>query len=83
VSTLYRDGSMTLSVLDHGPGVRLMDPNSLIKPFAREHVARGAQLGAGLGLSIVDRIAKAHGGGLALCNRPEGGLVATVTIPLC
>lgn len=80
VNTRYHDGNVTLSVLDHGPGIRSTDPNSLIKPFARENIARGTQLGAGLGLSIVDRIAKTHGGSLALCNRPEGGLAVTVTM---
>lgn len=80
VSTRYQDGLVKLSVLDQGPGIRSIDPNSLIKPFARENIARGTQLGAGLGLSIVDRIAKTHGGSLVLCNRPEGGLAVTVTI---
>jgi two-component system osmolarity sensor histidine kinase EnvZ len=82
VSTRYDEGSVTLIVRDHGPGIRSTDPNSLIKPFARENVARGSQLGAGLGLSIVDRIAKTHGGSLVLGNRPEGGLAVTVTIPI-
>ena len=82
VNTRHDDGSVTLSVLDRGPGIRSTDPNSLIKPFARENVARGLQLGAGLGLSIVDRIARAHGGSLALGNRSEGGLAATVTLPV-
>jgi two-component system osmolarity sensor histidine kinase EnvZ len=82
VHTRYRDGTVTLSVCDRGPGIRSMDPNSLIKPFARENTARGAQLGAGLGLSIVDRIARAHGGALVLCNRPHGGLAVTVTLPV-
>jgi two-component system osmolarity sensor histidine kinase EnvZ len=82
VSTRYLDGNVTLSVLDHGPGIQSMDPNSLVKPFARENIARGTQLGAGLGLSIVDRIAKTHGGILVLCNRPERGLAATVAIPV-
>jgi two-component system osmolarity sensor histidine kinase EnvZ len=81
VETRYGDGNVTLIVLDRGPGIRSTDPNSLIKPFARENISRGMQLGAGLGLSIVDRIAKIHGGGLVLCNRTEGGLAATVTIP--
>jgi two-component system, OmpR family, osmolarity sensor histidine kinase EnvZ len=80
VNTRYGDGNVTLSVLDHGPGIQSMDPNSLIKPFARENAARGTQLGAGLGLSIVDRIAKTHGGSLVLRNRAEGGLAATVMI---
>lgn len=82
VNTRYCDGNVTLSVLDHGPGIQSTNPNSLIKPFARENVARGTQLGAGLGLSIVDRIAKSHGGSLMLCNRSEGGLAVTVTIPV-
>jgi two-component system osmolarity sensor histidine kinase EnvZ len=80
VNTRHHDGIVTLSVLDQGPGIRSMDPNSLIKPFARENIARGTQLGAGLGLSIVDRIAKTHGGNLVLSNRPEAGLAVTVTI---
>jgi two-component system, OmpR family, osmolarity sensor histidine kinase EnvZ len=82
VNTRYQDGVVTLSVLDQGPGIRSIDPNALIRPFARENVARGTQLGAGLGLSIVDRIAKTHGGSLILCNRPECGLAVTVTIPV-
>jgi two-component system osmolarity sensor histidine kinase EnvZ len=82
VNTSYLDGKVTLSVLDQGPGIQSMDPNSLMKPFARENIARGTQLGAGLGLSIVDRIAKTHGGSLILSNRPEGGLAATVAIPV-
>jgi two-component system, OmpR family, osmolarity sensor histidine kinase EnvZ len=82
VNTSYLDGRVALSVLDRGPGIQSMDPNSLIKPFARENIARGAQLGAGLGLSIVDRIAKTHRGSLVLCNRAERGLAATVAIPV-
>ena len=80
VNTRHQDGIVTLTVLDQGPGIRSMDPNSLIKPFARENIARGTQLGAGLGLSIVDRIAKTHGGDLVLSNRPDAGLAVTVTI---
>jgi two-component system osmolarity sensor histidine kinase EnvZ len=82
VNTGYLDGTVTLSVLDQGPGIQSIDPNSLIKPFARENIARGSQLGAGLGLSIVDRIAKTHRGSLVLSNRPEHGLAATVVIPV-
>jgi two-component system osmolarity sensor histidine kinase EnvZ len=82
VNTRYYEGNVTLSVLDHGPGILSTDPSSLIKPFARENIARGTQLGAGLGLSIVDRIAKNHGGSLVLCNRSEGGLAVTVKIPV-
>jgi two-component system, OmpR family, osmolarity sensor histidine kinase EnvZ len=81
VITRFTEGTTVLTVRDRGPGIRSTDPNSLIKPFAREDIARGMQLGAGLGLSIVDRIAGAHGGVLVLCNRAGGGLEATVTLP--
>ncbi|WP_395443248.1 ATP-binding protein [Caulobacter sp. UC70_42] len=37
--------------------------------------------GAGLGLSIVQALAKGQGGRLILSNRPEGGLAATITLP--
>jgi len=74
------DERIVLSVLDRGPGIRSVDPNALIKPFAREDPARASHTGAGLGLAIVERIANAHGGGLHLHNRAEGGLAAVVTL---
>jgi two-component system, OmpR family, osmolarity sensor histidine kinase EnvZ len=82
VETQLQEGNVILRVLDRGPGIQSTDPNSLIKPFARENTARGEQLGAGLGLSIVERIAKIHGGALTLTNRSQGGLTATVAIPI-
>ena len=36
---------------------------------------------AGLGLAIVDRFAKAHDGRFDLANHPDGGLIATLTLP--
>jgi two-component system osmolarity sensor histidine kinase EnvZ len=78
--THFADGQVVLTVLDRGPGIRSTDPNSLVKPFAREDAARGTPLGAGLGLAIVERIAKAHGGTLSLSNRSGGGLAVTVTL---
>jgi two-component system osmolarity sensor histidine kinase EnvZ len=82
VSTSLKGGKLVLAVLDRGPGVVSMDPNQLVKPFAREGASRGTPIGAGLGLSIVDRIAKSHGGDLRLQNRDGGGLAATVTLPM-
>lgn len=83
VSTGSDSGRAVFSVQDRGPGIRSMAPESLIKPFAREDLARGGvRLGAGLGLSIVERIAHMHGGALGLANLPDGGFIATVTLPL-
>jgi signal transduction histidine kinase len=47
VESYWLDGQVTLRVIDRGPGIQSGDPNSLIKPFAREDIARGSQLRAG------------------------------------
>ena len=78
ISTVPEEGNIRLAVTDRGPGTASSDLNKLIKPFVRENEARGAHLGAGLGLSIVDRIAKDHCGTLTIANRPDGGFAATV-----
>ena len=63
------DGAM-LAVIDAGPGVPAADVASLIKRFARGSGAVGS--GAGLGLSIVDTLARRMGAKLVLISPPEG-----------
>jgi two-component system osmolarity sensor histidine kinase EnvZ len=48
----------------------------LKRPFTRLDEARSGPGAAGLGLAIVDRIARAHGGSFDLAAREGGGLVA-------
>jgi signal transduction histidine kinase len=38
--------------------------------------------GTGLGLSIVHQIAQEHGGDIVAANRPEGGALMTVRLPV-
>jgi len=38
--------------------------------------------GSGLGLAIVQQVVEGHGGTIILGNRPGGGAVATLTLPL-
>jgi two-component system osmolarity sensor histidine kinase EnvZ len=73
------DDHIVLTVADRGPGIRTGSPDALIKPFAREDVSR-SKPGSGLGLTMVDRIARAHGGSVKLMNRPDGGLLVVVTL---
>lgn len=80
VETRLGPDIVSVTVSDHGPGIRSGDPADFIKPFAREDVAR-SERGAGLGLTIVDRVVRLHGGRLHLENATDGGLRATIVLP--
>lgn len=70
-----------LEVRDRGPGIEPGQAQALKEPFARGDRARGGAEGAGLGLAIVERIARAHGARFDLLPRSGGGLVARVAWP--
>lgn len=74
-------GSVTLAVLDRGPGIPPEMVEHLKQPFTRRDAARSGSSGAGLGLAIADRVAALHGGRLELLARAGGGLEARVTLP--
>ncbi|MGQ7957224.1 sensor histidine kinase [Pseudomonas sp. SP16.1] len=71
---------LLLGVRDHGPGVAAAHLARLGEPFFRAPGQNGA--GHGLGLAIARRAAQRHGGELLLANHPEGGFVATLSLPL-
>jgi len=72
---------LTIRVLDDGPGIREDELEQAFEPFFRGEASRSRETGGtGLGLGIARNIARAHGGDLALRNRPEGGLEATLTL---
>ena len=61
---------------DRGPGIPPDQVERLKRPFTRGDPARGGAGGAGLGLAIVERIARLHGGALrraAARRRRHGG----------
>ena len=72
---------LVVAVLDRGPGIAAGEAERLRQPFTRGDAARGGASGAGLGLAIVDRIARIHGAQLDLLPREGGGLEARVTFP--
>ena len=82
IATL-KEESFTISVVDDGPGIPDKELDRLLKPFERLDEARGNEGGCGLGLSIADRIVKAHDGKLELIsNKKDKGLEAKITIPI-
>jgi len=74
-------GEVLVEVLDRGPGIPEGEAERLKRPFARLDPARGGQGGAGLGLAIVERVARSHGGRFELAPRPGGGLLARLLLP--
>jgi len=73
-------GAAIIEVLDRGPGVPPAEAERLKQPFTRLDPSRGGAGGAGLGLAIVERVARAHRGTLELLPREGGGLVARITL---
>jgi two-component system osmolarity sensor histidine kinase EnvZ len=71
-----------IEVQDHGPGVPAAEQERIRQPFARGEAARSGRPGAGLGLAIADRVARAHGGYLELHSAPGQGLRARLVLPV-
>jgi two-component system sensor histidine kinase CpxA len=70
-------------VTDCGSGVPADALEKLFQPFYRLDDARGRQTGGvGLGLAITERAVRFHGGHVAATNRPEGGLMVEIHLPL-
>lgn len=82
IQTQLNQKNVTLSVLDRGPGIPEGDIYRVTQAFTRLDEARSGKPGAGLGLAIVERVVKLHGGVLTLSNRDGGGLHAQVTLPV-
>lgn len=70
---------LALTVLDRGPGIADGDKERVQQRFER---GPSSLPGSGLGLAIVRSVAQAHGGSLWLQDRPGGGLMARIVLPI-
>jgi signal transduction histidine kinase len=78
-----RDGEVTVTVEDDGPGIPAEHFERVFEPFQRLETSRSRETGGtGLGLPIARNIIRAHGGEITLTNRPTGGLCARVVLPV-
>ena len=80
IRTSMGDGKICIEVLDRGPGIPEAEAERLKRPFTRLDDSRAGPGGAGLGLAIVERVARAHAGTLQLLPREGGGLVARLSL---
>jgi signal transduction histidine kinase len=81
--TLARGGDeVQVSVSDRGRGIDADDLAHIFEPFYRGRYAIERQIhGNGLGLSLVKRIAEAHGGRVTVTSGPGTGTTFTITLP--
>jgi signal transduction histidine kinase len=79
VATTVREAHAVVTVTNDGPVVPPTELDRLLQPFQRLDPRRaGNARGLGLGLSIVEAIASAHGADLTVTARPSGGLIVEV-----
>jgi signal transduction histidine kinase len=76
------DGSLSVKVMDRGPGIAEEELAQVMEPFYRVENSRNRSTGGtGLGLAIAQQLALAIGGSLTLSNREGGGLCAELRLP--
>ncbi|HEY2252398.1 MAG TPA: ATP-binding protein, partial [Planctomycetaceae bacterium] len=73
----HRPSSCSIVIADRGGGIPEERLGRIFDPFVttKEH-------GTGLGLAVSRRIVQAHGGTITASNRPDGGAVFSVELPL-
>jgi two-component system phosphate regulon sensor histidine kinase PhoR len=76
------NGTYTITVADSGPGIPDEDLARVFERFYRVDKSRSRPGGTGLGLAIVKHLVELHGGEAVAANRPEGGAVFTISLPL-
>ncbi|HEX2045526.1 MAG TPA: ATP-binding protein [Gaiellaceae bacterium] len=76
------DGSVSVSVRDHGPGIPREEHRLIFEKFGRVNHGGKSKPGAGLGLFIARSIAEAHGGSLDVDSEPGAGATFTLRLPL-
>jgi two-component system sensor histidine kinase RegB len=73
-----RDGALAIEIADAGPG---FSPEVLERLGAPYNSTKGRP-GGGLGLFLSVNVARTLGGRLTARNRPQGGAIVTMTLPM-
>ncbi len=76
-------GHVVIEIADDGPGIPKADRSRVFEPFTRLDDSRSRDLGgAGLGLAIVMRIMRAHGGSAEFVDRVADGACLRLRWPV-
>jgi len=83
IEAMKNGNELVLTVADKGPGLPPgIEQRVFDKFFQASSGIRKSGRGLGLGLAICKGIVVAHGGTITAANRPEGGAIFRVTLPL-
>ena len=75
-------GGVRVEVADDGPGIPENELESIFDRFAQSSKTKTGAGGTGLGLTISRSIAELHGGSLVARNRPDGGALFELRLPV-
>ncbi|MGN6605961.1 MAG: PAS domain S-box protein [Jatrophihabitans sp.] len=73
-------GTVTIDVIDHGPGVPESFVDRLFTRFSRDEATGAWVVGHGLGLYIVRELARANGGDVTYLPTPGGGATFRISL---
>jgi len=78
-----QNGHAVIRVIDHGEGIAPEDMDHIFEAFYRGKYRRSTQniMGAGLGLTIAQRIVQMHKGSITVTSKPDEETIFTVTLP--
>ncbi len=76
------DKNILIAVADRGAGIPEAERADVFRDFTRHAATETEQYGSGLGLSVVKAIIDGHGGTVSIEDRPGGGTIFWVTLPI-
>jgi two-component system, NtrC family, sensor kinase len=79
LATRVDGAEVVIEVTDDGPGIPLEIRSRIFEPF---FTTKPVGKGTGLGLAVVDGVARSHGGSVSVESAPQGGTRFVVRLPL-
>lgn len=75
-------GSLLVRISDNGIGIPADKLEMVVKPFVQvENILTRSHIGSGLGLALVDKIMRLHGGSMEIASQVGKGTLITLVFP--